>query len=74
MWFLKIEQWTCGHNTMRIYSLMARVVVVFGMHEVAGILNTRPLVKVPCVGPQIGVVHDATNIAFEMTVVNHIET
>ena len=53
-----------------------KLAVISCLHllEVAGLFDTWPLIKLPQIIDQIGITLDPLKVAFEMAVVNEIET
>ena len=52
---------------------MADVVVALDMVEVAGFFDARNLIDIAQIAPEIWIIHDATQVAFEMYVINRVE-
>jgi hypothetical protein len=46
----------------------------FDMVESTGIRDARPLVQVLQVVPDVGVIDNASQVTFEMTVIDHVKT
>ena len=73
MWFIKVQRWTNGYDAMRIDRVMTFQIVSFGMFEIACFGNAGPLIKVARIGPQVRVVHQAFQVAFEVTVIHKVK-
>src|SRR5690606_34599195 len=70
---VQVKFWADRHDTVRVDAVMAAVVVLLDVVEADGFRHARPLVKLASVAPQIGVIDQTPDVAFEMAVVNGIE-
>ena len=52
---------------------MALIIVALGMHRVHRLGNARPLIEVARIGPEIGIIDNASDIALEVAVIDQIE-
>ena len=68
-----IQFGTRRYNTGRINGLMADIIVMLDMVHVDRPGYTSMLIQVTRICPKVWVVHEATNIALEMTYIDRIE-
>ena len=61
-------------DTVRIYSIMAVVIMADDMLHIHRTRDAIILVKFAGIGPKIGVIYDAFLIAFKMQVIDGIKT
>jgi hypothetical protein len=62
-----------GHDAGGVEALVAPVVVVLDVVHVDGLRYTRLLIEISQISPQVRIVHDASQVAFEVSVVNGVE-
>lgn len=73
MRLFQIQDRSFGHNSSWIDLGMAHVIVALDVIEIAGFLNTRKLVDIAQIPPEVGVVHNPLDIAFEMDIIDWIK-
>jgi hypothetical protein len=73
-WLVKVEHGADRGDACRVYLLVTLVVVPLGMNEIHRRRDTRDLIYVSCIGPQILVVDEAPDVALEVPVIHGIET
>ena len=61
------------HDARRVHHVVALIVVPLGMIGIDGLADARPLVQVTGIGPEVGVVGEAADIALEVAVIDHVE-
>ena len=74
MLLVKIDQWASRHNAIGIDLCLTHVIVSLNVIEAAGFFNGWMLVQIFEIIPEIGIIHNSTEIAFEVTVINRIES
>ena len=65
--------WSNRDNPGRIDVIVGVVVMPLDVVEVDGLANPRLLIKISQIAVQVRVIDDATDVAFEMSVVNRIK-
>src|SRR6056297_4203018 len=68
-----VEHRADGYDPVRVYGLMAVMVMARDMVEIHRLRHTRPLVEFADVGPERGVVDDPLAVALEMPVIDRVE-
>src|ERR1700733_6662748 len=67
-WLVKVEHGPDGHDTCRVYPLVALIIVPLDMHEVHRRRDTGDLIYVARIGPQILVVDHPPDVQLEVPV------
>jgi len=70
----KVKQGTDGDNASGVDVVVGNVVVAFNVVEVDGFGDARLLVKIAEIALEVGIIDDPAEVAFEMTVINGVET
>ena len=74
VWSVEIQKRSNRNYTSRIYGGMAAVVVLLVVLDVDSFRDAGQLENVACVGPQIRIVDEPTQIAFEVPCIYCIKT
>ncbi len=69
----EIEQRADGNDARRVNLTVRDVVMTFDVIKVDGIGDAWLLIQVHQVSLQVGIIDNASQIAFEMTVINRVE-
>ena len=70
----EIEQRADGNDTRRVNRSVRNVVMAFDVIKVDGIGDAWLLIQVHQVSLQVGIIDNAPQVAFEMAVINRIES
>jgi len=62
------------YHSRRVYRLVTRVVVIFYMLHIHGCGNAGLLIQITHIPGQIRIIHNAPDVAFEMTDVHRIKS
>ena len=74
MGFVEIDDRPRRHDAAGVDGGVAAVVVVFDVIHVDGLGHPRDLVEVSGVAPEVGIVDDSPEVAFEVTDIDRVET
>ena len=74
MWLIKIKNWSLGHDTRWVDHQVAFIIVPLDVIKEYGLLDAGDLIKLARIGPKIRVILQHFQIAFEMPVIDRIET
>src|SRR5260370_35493519 len=69
----EIDRRPLRYDPGRIDRWVTRVIVPLDLREVDGLRDARDLIQLAQIVPQIRIVDDAPQIAFEMTVIDRVE-
>src|SRR5918995_1304202 len=69
----EVQDRTLRHDAGGVDALVAPVVMLLYVVHIYGLSHTRLLIQVSQISPQVGIVHDAPQVALEVSVVNGVE-